>query len=95
VWDDLQLICFPPDDASFAERVQTLLDEFRGSRPTEADLLAAVLDGLRRDYPKVRIRSRDPIAEFELDGATWYVYRDGRPAGDEPPSGRGRRSTGT
>jgi hypothetical protein len=83
VWDDLQLTCFPPEDTTFADRVQALVGGLRGSTSGEAELLAAVLDGLRRDYPAVRIRSRDPIADYSRERATWYVYRDGRPPGDD------------
>ena len=85
VWDDLMLVCFPPEDSVFAARVQAVVAEWRGRTASEAELLAVVLEDLRRAYPKVRIRSRDPIAEFWPERATWYVYRDGRPPGTEPP----------
>ncbi len=89
MWDDLRLICSPPDDTLFAERVRTLIAELRGRTSSEAELVAAVLNDLRREYPNIRIRSRDPIAEFSPEQAIWYVYRDGHPAGDEHPAGQG------
>ncbi len=84
--DDIRLMSFPQGDAFFAERVRTLVEELRSRTATEADLVAAVRDGLRADYPKVSIRSRDPIAEYWPEPATWYVYRDGHPVGAEHPS---------
>jgi hypothetical protein len=88
VMDDIRLMSFPQDDARFAERLRALVGDLRSRTATEADLVAAVRDGLRNDYPKVSIRSRDPIAEYWPEQATWYVYRDGHPVGDEhAPSG--------
>jgi hypothetical protein len=83
VMDDIRLMSFPQDDACFAERLRALVGELRSCTATEADLVAGVRDGLRNDYPKVSIRSRDPIAEYWPEQATWYVYRDGHPTGDE------------
>jgi hypothetical protein len=94
VMDDLRLMSFPQDDALFAERVRTLVGELRPRTATEADLVAAVRDGLRIDYPKVSIRSRDPIAEYSPEQATWYVYRDGHPVGDEHTSSRDENDGG-
>ncbi len=85
--DDLRLTCFPVEDKRFAELVRAVVTDLRGRAKSEAELIAAVLDVLRRDYPDVRIRSRDPIAEFWPEEATWYVYRDGKPAGDERAPG--------
>ena len=86
VMDDIRLMSFPQDDALFAERVRALVGDLRSRTATEADLVAAVRDGLRNDYPKVSIRSRDPIAEYWPEQATWYVYRDGHPVGDDTSS---------
>jgi hypothetical protein len=88
VMDDIRLMSFPQEDALFAERLRVLVGELRSRTATEADLVAAVRDGLRNDYPKVSIRSRDPIAEYWPEQATWYVYRDGHPVGDEHTSSR-------
>ena len=85
--DDLRLTCFPVEDEPFAALVRAVVSDLRRQATTEPELLAAVLDVLRRDYPDVRIRSRDPIAEYWPEQATWYVYRDGRPAGDERAPG--------
>lgn len=70
----------------FAERLRALVGELRPRTASEAELVAAVRDGLLRDYPQVSIRSRDPIAEYSPEQATWYVYRDGHPVGDEHAS---------
>jgi hypothetical protein len=76
-------MCFPAEDTAFADRVRALVTELIRSSATEAELLATVLDNLRRDYPEVRIRTRDPIAEYLPEEAAWFVYRDGRSHGDE------------
>lgn len=89
MWYDLRLSCFPPDDTLFAERARALVAALRSRPTTEAGLIAAVLDGLRHDYPDVKIRSRDPIAEFSPEQATLYIYRDGHPASDEHPAAHG------
>jgi hypothetical protein len=94
VLDDLRLLSFPPEDALFAERLQALVAELRPRTATEAELVAAVRDGLRRDYPEVSIRSRDPIAEYWPEQATWYVYRDGHHVGDEHASSRDASNSG-
>jgi hypothetical protein len=73
--EGLRLVCYPRDDAAFEAVVAALLP----SAETEDALAAAIGDALRRRYPLVRIRSRDPIAEYSTEPATWSVYRDGRP----------------
>jgi hypothetical protein len=83
VQDDLRLICFPVEDEPFAALVRAVVSDLGQQATSEPELLAAVHDTLRRDYPNVRIRTRDPIAEYWPEQAIWYVYRDGRPAGDE------------
>ena len=88
MWDDVRLVCFPAGDSAFEERVRALVTERRGKTAAEAELLAAVLEDLRRDYPDVRIRSRDPIADYWPEQVTWYVYRDGRQSADEPTVGK-------
>ena len=78
--DDLQLICFPRDDAAFAADVQAVVDSVSAAEGLdESARLAAVVDVLRERYPAIRVRSRDPIASFEEGPPVWYVYRDGRP----------------
>lgn len=85
--DDLQLICFPHDDAAFAADVAAVVDAVSDDELDESARLAAVVEALRARYPLIRIRSRDPIASFEEGPPVWYVYRDGRPSSRSDGSG--------
>ncbi len=84
---NLRFVCYPGDDVAFENAVQALFAGLADGNVTDEDLAAAIVEKLRIDYPAVLIRSRDPIAEFSVEQATWYVYRDGRP----PPSERTTR----
>ena len=75
-----RLICVPSDDASFVAAVEAAFGRLgRGSRSDE-ELVGAVKAALKARYPGVRLRTRDPIAEYLPDHqVTWYVYRDESP----------------
>jgi hypothetical protein len=76
---NLRLICDPPDDAAFEAAVHELYAALAPDAESHESLATAIVTQLRDAYPSVRIRSRDPIAEFSVEQATWHVYRDGRP----------------
>jgi hypothetical protein len=80
---NLRFVCYPSDDIAFESAVQALFAGLADGNGTDEDLASAIVDRLRIDYPSVLIRSRDPIAEFSVEQATWYVYRDGRPTAAE------------
>jgi hypothetical protein len=84
---NLRLVCHPGDDVAFESTVQALFARIAKGADTDDDLAAAIVEKLRVDYPSVRIRSRDPIAEYSVEQATWYVYRDGRATGSERTDG--------
>jgi hypothetical protein len=86
---NLRLVCYPGDDDAFESAVQALFARLAIEADTDDDLAAAIVEKLRVDYPSVRIRSRDPIAEYSVEQATWYVFRDGRPGGSERTDGDG------
>jgi hypothetical protein len=65
-------VCFPRDDAGFAERVQRL---FEGPY-SEPPLLAAVQALLRESYPLAVISPRHELAAFD-GGLVWYAFRYG------------------
>ncbi len=77
---DLRIICYPRDDAVFEATVLQLYASLVAGSENHESLAAAVIAALRDSYPAVGIRSRDPIAEFSVEEATWYVYRDGHPS---------------
>lgn len=78
--EELELICFPHDDAAFAADVRAVVEAASESEEIdESARIAAVVEQLRGRYPAIRIRSRDPIASFAEGPPTWYVYREGRP----------------
>ncbi len=67
---DIVLLCFPPDDAVFADIARRLLVSADVAEP------AVIEDALRRRYPEAVVRGRDPLASF--GNSAWYLYRDGR-----------------
>jgi hypothetical protein len=81
--EGLRLICHPRDDRVFEADVEAVAAALLPTGLDENELAAAIGDALRPRYPLVRIRSRDPIAEYSAEAATWSVYRDGRP-GEQP-----------
>ncbi len=80
---NLRLVCYPADGGAFEAAVQALFTTLAEGATSDEDLAAAVVEKLRVDCLAVRIRSRDPIAEFSVEQATWYVFRDGRATGPE------------
>ena len=65
-------VCFPRDDAGFAERVRIHCDGSNSERP----FAAAVQALLRETYPLAVISPRHEFAA--LDGRrVWYAFRDG------------------
>ncbi len=83
--EDHQLVCEPPDDRAFAADVRSTVERLARRIPDEAELVAAVVEALRGRYPSMSIRSRDPIAPYASERATWYVHRDGRRGQVRPP----------
>jgi hypothetical protein len=81
--EERRLVCVPSDDASFVEAVEAVVSRLDRPEISDEDLVAAVIGALRVRYPAVRMRSRDPIADYLPDRVTWYVYRDG--GGEGPP----------
>lgn len=77
---NLRIICYPREDVAFDSAVRSLYAKLAADAESHESLAAAIVKVLREDYPSVRIRSRDPIAEFSVEQVTWYVYRDGRPS---------------
>lgn len=73
--------CEPPDDPVFEADVRGTIKRLAGKIADEGELLTAVADALRTRYPRISIRSRDPIAAFASDErSSWHVLRDGRRA---------------
>jgi hypothetical protein len=76
---DRHVTCEPPDDPVFEADVRTTIKRLAGKIADEEELLTAVADALRTRYPRISIRSRDPIAAFASDErSSWHVLRDGR-----------------
>ncbi len=67
---DIVLLCFPPDDAVFADIARRLLMSASVAEP------AVIETALRQRYPQAVVRGRDPLASF--GSSAWYLYRDGR-----------------
>jgi hypothetical protein len=86
VLEGLRLICYPRDDSAFEAEVEAVVATLLPIAESVDDLAAAIGDALRPRYPLVRIRSRDPIAEYSSEPATWSVFRDGRPGTEAGPS---------
>ena len=80
--EGLRLVCYPRDDDAFEADVEAVVAALRSWAATENELVAAIGDALRERYPLVKIRSRDPIAQYSTEPLTWSVYRDGRPGPD-------------
>jgi hypothetical protein len=66
-----RLIINPADDGDFVAAVRDLVSGHRGWRSFEADL--------RTRYPEATVRASELSGQA---GERWYVYRDGRWAGD-------------
>lgn len=77
---NLRLVCYPRADVEFEAAVHALYEKLAVGAESHESLASAIVATLRDDYPMVGIRSRDPIAEFSVEEATWYVYRDGHSA---------------
>jgi hypothetical protein len=77
--EGLRLVCHPRDDRAFEADVEAVAAALMPTDLGDNELAAAIGDALRDRYPLVRIRSRDPIADYSAEPATWSVYRDGRP----------------
>ena len=76
---DRHVTCEPPDDPVFEADVRRTIKRLAGKIADEGELLTAVADALRTRYPRISIRSRDPIAAFASDErSSWHVLRDGR-----------------
>jgi hypothetical protein len=72
-----RVICVPSDDASFVAAVEEAFAELGPGTATDAELVGAIKTALKARYPGVRLRTRDPIAEYLPDHqVTWYVYRE-------------------
>lgn len=65
-------LCFPRDDARFAERVEGLVDAAGPDGP----IAAAVLALLREEYPLAVISPRHDLAAIDAR-RVWYAFRDG------------------
>ena len=76
-------LCFPRDDARFAERVQGLVDVVGPHGP----IAAAVQALLREVYPLAVVSPRHDLAAIDARWV-WYAFRDGSlvPIGDGEPS---------
>lgn len=66
-----QVIANPSSDADFVRTVRELARHERSARVFEANL--------RARYPRATVRHGELSGR---DGERWYVYRDGRWAGD-------------
>ena len=81
--EGLRLVCHPRDDRVFEADVEAVAAALMPTGLGDNELAAAIGDALRDRYPLVRIRSRDPIADYSSEEPpTWSVYRDGRPTGE-------------
>jgi hypothetical protein len=87
--EGLRLVCHPRDDRVFEADVEAVAAALMPTSLGDNELAAAIGEALRDRYPNVRIRSRDPIADYAAEPATWSVYRDGRPTteGGSGPEG--------
>jgi hypothetical protein len=77
VLERVRVVCVPAEPVFEAE-VAALLDDLGTLASSRDELAAAIVGALRGRYPAIRLRSRDPIARYSSEQATWHVYRDGR-----------------
>jgi hypothetical protein len=67
---DVVLLCFPPEDAVFAEMARRSVEGIEKPDPVDLERV------LRQAYPAASVRERDVLASFGRPA--WYIYRDGR-----------------
>ena len=71
---DLDIRCFPSDDAAFSAHVHAVLASGRGSAPTSPEALES---RLRASYPYATVHLQSSLGTLVPGDLTWYVFRDG------------------
>jgi hypothetical protein len=78
----VQLVFYPDGDGAFASHTTIGLRIDLPSEYSADEVITAVQDHLREQYPLAAIRSIPDTDGGDFE-ATWHVYRDGLPAARE------------
>jgi len=84
--ESIRLHCFPSDDRSFLHRAAEVLGGLPRRGRGDGELAEDFEALMRAEFPKCKVRSRDPLAAFWPDGSLWYVYRDGSALAGKGPT---------